>query len=160
MLLTFKYRSLTSRKVRLVLDELLETLHVLYNDAFWERIECYKRTGRTISYFDQCKTWVECRRDIPEMAAIPVQLQRGTLKRFDETFKVYFRRVRSGQEPGFPRFRVRGWFNTLEVAKKKIIKSMVGLDVGLENLATLSTGEHKAGDCLKSAHGNVSLVSM
>ena len=140
------------------MDELVESQGVLYNDALWERIECYKQTVRTISYFDQCKSLTECRRDIPEMAAIPVQLQRGTLKRLDETFKAFFRRVRSGQEPGFPRFKVRGWFDTLEVAKMKIIKPMVGLDVGLENLATLSTGEHKAGDCLKSAHGNVILV--
>ena len=158
--MTFKYRSLTSRKGILVLDELVKTRRVLYNDVLWECIECYKRTVKTISYLDLCKSLTECRRDIPELAAIPVRLKRGTLKRLDETFKVYFRRVRSDQEPGFPRFKVRGWFNTLEVAKKKIIKSMVGLDVGLENLATLSTGEHKAGDCLKSAPGNVSLVSM
>ena len=149
MLLTFKYRSLTSRKGRLVLEELLETLHLLYNDALWERIECYKRTGRTISYFDQCKSLTECPRDIPEMAAIPVQLQRGTLKRLDG------RRLRS---KAFGSIRDH-LHRKMEVAKKKIINSMGGLDVGLENLATLSTGEHKAGDCLKSAPGNVSLVS-
>ena len=83
MLLTLKYRSLTSRKGRLVLDELVETQRVLYNDVLWERIECYKRTVKTISYFDQCKTLTECRRGITEIAAIPVQLQRGTLKRLD-----------------------------------------------------------------------------
>ncbi len=160
MLLTFIYRLLTSRKCILVLDELVETRRVLYNDVLWECIECYKRTVKTISYLDLCKSMTECRRDIPELAAIPVQLKRGTLKRLDETFKAFFHRVRSGQEPGFPRFKVRGWLDTLEVAKMKIIKSMVGLDVGLENLATLSTGEHKVGDCLKPVPGNVSLVSM
>ena len=210
MLLTFKYRSLTSRKGRL---ELVETQRVLYNHALWERIGCYKRTVKTISYFDQCKTMTEYRRNIPEMAAIHVQLQRGTLNRLDEAFKAFFRQFRSGQEPGLSRFMGKGWFDTLEfagfsgirfdgmrirsktfenirvhlyrkmegkikscrivrdgkqwyvclickveVVKKKIIKSMVGLDVCLENLATLISGEHKVGDCLKSAPGNVILV--
>jgi putative transposase len=35
-----------------------------------------------------------------------------TLKRLDEAYKAFFRRVKSGGKPGFPRFRGKGWFDS------------------------------------------------
>ena len=55
-----------------------------------------------------------CRRELPEMAADPVAVQRGTLKRLDEAMKGFFRRAKApGQSPGFPRFRGRRGFDSL-----------------------------------------------
>ena len=54
-----------------------------------------------------------CRRELPEMAADPVAVQRGTLKRLDEAMKGFFRRAQAGQRPGFPRFRGRRGFDSL-----------------------------------------------
>ena len=54
-----------------------------------------------------------CRRELPEMAADPVVVQRGTLKRLDEAMKGFFRRAQAGQRPGFPRFRGRRGFDSL-----------------------------------------------
>ncbi len=49
------------------------------------------RSGRTpggwrasLSYINQAKSLTVCRRETPEMAAVPVAIQRGTLKRVDE----------------------------------------------------------------------------
>ena len=46
---------------------------------------------------------------------MPVAIQRGTLKRVDEAFKGFFRRVKAGQEPGYPRFRGRRRFDSLSI---------------------------------------------
>jgi putative transposase len=91
----------------------------LYNAALEERIDCYRKTGRTITYIDQCAGLTVCRRELPEMAAMPLKLQRGTLKRLDRAFMGFFRRVKAGQKPGFPRFKGWGRFNTLEWAELK-----------------------------------------
>ncbi len=50
---------------------------------------------------------------MPEMARYPVRLQRWTLKRLDDAYKAFFRRVkiRSGTA-GFPRFRGKDWWNS------------------------------------------------
>ena len=64
-----------------------------------------------------------CRREIPEMAADPVAVQRGTpdqvrgrlLKRLDEAYRAFFRRVKAGEVPGFPRFRGRWRWDSLSV---------------------------------------------
>jgi len=43
---------------------------------------------------------------------LPANLQRWTLKCLDEAYKAFFRRVKVGGKPGFPRFRGKGRFDT------------------------------------------------
>ena len=75
------------------LERTLEDQRRLYNAALEERIDCYRKTGKGRTYFDQCKALTECRRDLPEMAECPVAIQRGTLKRLDGAFQHFFRNV-------------------------------------------------------------------
>lgn len=114
MYLTYRYRLLTSRANRRRLEAAVEAQRHLYNAALLERIDCYAKTGRAITYVDQCKSLTACRQDDPDMAAMPAHLQRGTLHRLDRAFQSFFRRVKAGQSPGFPRFKGRGWYDTLE----------------------------------------------
>jgi putative transposase len=115
--LTYRYRLLPTRTQHKALAAILETQRILYNAALEERILCWRATGKTRTYFDQCKALVECRRVLPEMAELPANLQRGTLQRLDQAFKGFFRRVKAGEKPGFPRFKGRGWFNSFEFAE-------------------------------------------
>ena len=100
MFLTMKYMLMPSRAKRDRLAALVEDQRVRCNAALEERIDCYRKTGKTLARYDQFKALTECRRDIPEMRDVPAQLQRGTLRRLDESFKGYFRRIRNGERPG------------------------------------------------------------
>lgn len=106
MFLTYRYRLLPSKRQHAALMGICESQRQLYNAALEERIDCYRKTGKSLSFNDQAKSLTVCRRDIPEMAALPVLLQRWTLKRLDDAFAGFFRRVRAkNRTPGFPRFR-------------------------------------------------------
>ena len=119
----YKYRLLPTRKQHEALQAILDAQRALYNGALEERIDCYRKTGRTISYIDQCKSLTECRKHLPEMAAIPLNIQRGTIKRLDEAYKAFFRRVKSHNgKAGFPRFRGKGWFNSFEFNETNTLK--------------------------------------
>lgn len=48
----------------------------LYNAALEERIDCYRKTGKTRSYIDQCKALTQCRHELTDMGELPVNLQR------------------------------------------------------------------------------------
>ena len=61
---------------------------------------------------DQTKALTEWRRSDAEALAFPLCLQRDTLKRLDRAYAAFFRRVRNGSKPGFPRFRGKGWFDS------------------------------------------------
>ena len=97
------------------LERVLEAQRQLYNAALEERIDCWRKTGRTVTCIDQFKSLTECRKALPEMAALPVAVQRGTLKRLDEAYRAFFRRVKTGGPAGFPRFRGRRRFDSLSI---------------------------------------------
>jgi putative transposase len=112
VILTYNYRLLPSRQQHRALEAILESQRQLYNAALEERIDAYRKAHVTRTYFDQTKALTQWRHEDPEASALPVALQRATLKRLDEAYKGFFRRVKSGSKPGFPRFRGKGWFDS------------------------------------------------
>lgn len=112
MILTYCYRLLPAKRQHRVLEAILEGQRQLYNAALEERIGAHRNAGVTRTYVDQCKALTEWRRSDPEAAAIPVCLQRWTLKQLDEAYRGFFRRLKAGGKPGFPRFRGKGRFDS------------------------------------------------
>ncbi len=112
MIVSFRYRLLPTKRQHRALEQILESQRQLYNAALEERIGAYRKAGLTRAYIDQTKALTEWRRSDPEACAFPVCLQRATLKRLDEAYSGFFRRVARGGNPGFPRFRGKGWFDS------------------------------------------------
>lgn len=113
MILTFKYRLLPTRAQHAALAKVLEDQRHLYNAALQERIEAWGKAGETRTYMDQCKGLSEWRQADVEAAATPSNLHRWTLKRVDDAYKAFFRRVKkSSGKAGFPRFRGMGWWKS------------------------------------------------
>jgi putative transposase len=112
MILTYRYRLLPTRRQHRALEAILESQRQLYNAALEERIDAYRKARITRTLVDQTNALAEWRRDDPEAAALPANLQRATLKRLDGAYRAFFRRLKSGGKPGFPRFRGRGWFDS------------------------------------------------
>src|SRR5687767_1681869 len=112
MIVTYRFRLLPTKAQHRALEQILESQRQLYNAALEERIGAYRKANLTISYIDQTKGLTEWRASDPEASALPVSLQRATLKRLDEAYRGFFRRVKKGAKPGFPRFRGKGWFDS------------------------------------------------
>jgi putative transposase len=109
VILTYGYRLLPLKSQHRALESICAAQRELYNAALEERIDCYRKTGKTRTYIDQCKALTRCRREVPERGALPVTLQRWTLKRLDDAFQGFFRRLRARSgKAGFPRFRGKG----------------------------------------------------
>ncbi|MDA8093850.1 MAG: transposase [Betaproteobacteria bacterium] len=99
------------------LGELLGLHQRLYNTALEERINAYKETGKSPGYNAQAKSLTQWRSSCPALANVNAQSQQNTLKRLDLAYQAFFRRVKAGETPGFPRFkplqRYSGWgYNT------------------------------------------------
>jgi putative transposase len=86
----------------------------LYNAALEERIGDWRWEKRSVCYFDQCKTLTSLYEVRPEVVSSGIVLCRGTLKRLDRAYAAFFRRVKSGENPGFPRFKSASHFDSLE----------------------------------------------
>src|SRR5476649_447122 len=107
VILTYRYRLLPTKQQHRALEAILESQRQLYNAALEERIDAYRKAHVTRTYFDQSKALTEWRHEDPEASALPVALQRATLKRLDEAYKGFFRRVKrsSGHSSPSPRSR-------------------------------------------------------
>ena len=77
----------------------------LYNAALEERIDAWRKTGVSISYYAQQNVLPAIKSDRPEFVELGSHALQQTLRRLDLAFQALFRRVKAGQTPGFPRFK-------------------------------------------------------
>ncbi len=101
-----------TKKQETLLLEILDHHRLLYNSALKERIDAYKTTNKFISRSDQEKQLTEIRKEFPEYKKFNSQSQQRTLKRLDLAFQNFFRRIRNGETPGFPRFKFERRFTS------------------------------------------------
>jgi len=123
VILTYRYRLLPLKSQHGALERLCASQRELYNAALEERIDCYRKTGKTRTYMDQCKALTECRHELPDMGELPANLQRWTLKRMDDAFQGFFRRLKARNgKAGFPRFRGKGRWQAFGFAEFRGIR--------------------------------------
>ncbi|MER6005039.1 IS200/IS605 family transposase [Nonomuraea angiospora] len=82
--------------------------------ALEERREAYRRAKISIRYGEQSAQLKEIRADDPAgQGRWSFTSQQQTLRRLNKAFEAFFRRVKAGRTPGYPRFKGRGWFDTV-----------------------------------------------
>lgn len=106
----------TSRQA-VALAGMLADHRALYSAALQERRDGWRMRGVSVRYGDQSGQLKSIRAELPEQARWSFSSQQATLRRLDRAFQAFFRRVRAGQKPGYPRFKGRGWFDTVEWPK-------------------------------------------
>lgn len=103
----------------IALSEMLRDHCSLYNGALQERRDAYRHASKTsISYGMQAAQLKDVRAFEPEgQGRWSYSSQQATLRRLDKAFTAFFRRVKAGEKPGYPRFRGINRFNTVEFPK-------------------------------------------
>ncbi len=115
MIKTYKCRAKLSCSGHEALSRVFGMCATLYNACLEERIDYYKKTGKSRSYYDQCKALTEVRADDPEYADISVQVFRGVVGRIDKAYKLFFQKMGAKEKAGFPRFKSSRRWRTIEI---------------------------------------------
>ena len=111
----FKFRLYPTRGQQTRLNGMLTDHCDLYNAALQERCDAYRHPSRTkASYTTQAKQLTAIRKECPEQAVWSFTSQQQTLRRLDKAFHAFFRRVKNGETPGYPRFRSKGRFDSVD----------------------------------------------
>ncbi|MGW6054198.1 RNA-guided endonuclease InsQ/TnpB family protein [Streptomyces sp. NPDC055189] len=112
------YKFLLRPTVRQVqaLGEMLADHCSLYNGALQERRDAYRHpSGTSIRYGQQSGQLRDIRAFDPQrQGRWSFSSQQATLRRLDRAFQAFFRRVKAGKKPGYPRFRGVSWFDTVD----------------------------------------------
>src|SRR5689334_938104 len=102
---THKYRLYPTPKQQEQLQWTLDRTRELYNAALQEQREIYKYTGKGTTYNAQANQLPEIKEIREEYKEVHSQVLQDTLRRVDKAMKAFFRRVKSGEVPGFPRYQ-------------------------------------------------------
>jgi putative transposase len=103
----YKYRLYPTKKQERVLNEQLALCTELYNAALQERKDAYQMCGKSITFTQQCAQLPAIKTIRPEYESIHSQVLQDVLHRVDKAFQAFFRRVKAGQQPGYPRYQSR-----------------------------------------------------
>jgi len=112
MKLTYKYRLQPTKAQRRVMDEQLELCRYVYNETLATRKNAYEQRGESLNYYTTAKMLPVWKTDKPELKRAHSQVLQNTQIRVDLAFQAFFRRVKAGEAPGYPRFRGRGWYDS------------------------------------------------
>jgi len=197
MFKAFAYRLYPTASQKRTLGETLETCRHFYNKCLEERKFAHEQSGKTIGFVEQCRQVKVAKANNPYAANVHSHILQTVVKDLQKAFDAFFRRVKAGEKPGYPRFKPRQrfrsfglkeygngfrvdgrrlkisgigripvrWHRPLEGTVKSVRvqcragkwyaifacevaaqplpdnANEVGLDVGLNSLVTLSTGE-------------------
>ncbi|MEX3999140.1 RNA-guided endonuclease InsQ/TnpB family protein [Paraburkholderia sp. EG285A] len=130
----------------------------LYNAALEERVDAYRKHGRSISYYDQQNVLPEVKAARPEFVELGSHALQQTLRKLDLAFHAFFRRVKAGQAPGFPRFKTNkrfGGFCYPDPAGWKLMQlgcrgATIRLGSGKDAMSIRARGQHRFGNGAKS----------
>lgn len=106
---TFVYKLRPTRNQEDALAETLETCRCLYNRALGERKDVYEQEQRSVCFAEQCASLPQAKKESSFLPRVHSQVLQDVLHRLDHAFAAFFRRVKAGEKPGYPRFRGAGW---------------------------------------------------
>jgi transposase len=99
------------------------------------------RSGVSVSYYQQKAELPGIKEAMPEYGAVNAQVLQDVVQRVDRAFQAFFRRVKSGVTPGYPRFHGRDRYNSVPYPQVGEHGGTV-LDGGLLSLSKSGTNPH------------------
>ena len=102
---TFKYRLYPTSNQKHFLEKTLEECRWLYNTFLEQRQAAYTEVGLSPCRYDQINTLPVLKTARPSLADVHSQVLQNVAVRVDLAFQAFFRRVKNGEKPGYPRFR-------------------------------------------------------
>ncbi len=112
MLKTYKYRLKPTKKQVRLLEATLAECCWLYNYLLEQRKNAWEQNKHSLSYRDQTTSLPFLKIDRPSLKIVYAQVLQDIATRVDLAFKAFFRRVKTGEKPGYPRFKGEDRYNS------------------------------------------------
>ena len=113
MLKTMKYRLKPTKAQATQLDAQLEECRWTYNHLLAQRRDAWEERQESLSYYAQATTLPALKQERPALSGVHSQVLQNVAVRIDLAFKAFFRRCKAGEEPGYPRFRGHGRYDSM-----------------------------------------------
>jgi putative transposase len=110
---TFKYRLYLNTQQQRLLDAQLEECRWLYNELVAARRDAWGQRQESLRLYDQQAMLPMLKAIRPTLVSVQSQVLQNVAVRIDRAFQAFFRRVKSGEKPGYPRYRGKGRYESI-----------------------------------------------
>ena len=90
----------------------LRRCRALYNSALEQRKAYYQMRRKSLGYTQQAAELADIKAAFPAYQDVHSQVLQDVLRRLDKAFAAFFRRIRTGEKPGYPRFQGQGRYDS------------------------------------------------
>src|SRR5215470_7251895 len=102
---TYKYQLKPTLEQEQAMAFVIRRCRERYNAALQERRDAWQKCSVSITLAGQSAQLPAVKEVRPEYRDLHAQVLQDVLRRLDRAFQAFFRRIREGQTPGYPRFQ-------------------------------------------------------
>ena len=104
---SYKFRLYPTNAQRNQIDRNFGCCRYVYNHFLAQKQEQYKETGKAPTRFQQDKALTTMKQEMPWLKEADSTSLQAAIQDLDAAFQHFFRRVKCGERPGYPRFKSR-----------------------------------------------------
>jgi putative transposase len=112
MLKAYKFRIYPTKSQKTAMERTLDLCRWTYNQTLAYRKNAWEKESRSASKYETHNLLPPWKAEKPELKDVYAQTLQNVQERVDLALKAFFRRVRAGEKPGYPRFRGKGWYDS------------------------------------------------
>jgi putative transposase len=109
---TFLYRMYPTKKQLKALETTLEECRWLYNSTLVYRKDAWEQEQRHVSYYDSKARIPLLKAERPSLKSVHSQVLQNVTERVELAMQAFFRRYKTGETPGYPRFKGYGRYDS------------------------------------------------
>ena len=137
----YRFRIYPNRTQEGFLLATLETCRRLYNNALAERRDAWKEEQRSVTYTQQANALASGKDE--HQLQVHSQVLQDVLRRIRKAFDAFFHRVKHGEEPGHPRFKGRGRYDSFTYPQSGFSLSEDGGHIKLSKIGSVRIKLHR-----------------
>ena len=118
MLKAYKFRIYPTKSQTTKMEQTLDLCRWTYNKTLEIRKNAWEKEGKSLSKYETNNMLPEWKEDKPELKVVFSQVLQNVHERVDLALQAFFRRVKTGEKPGYPRFRGKGWYDSFTYPQK------------------------------------------
>jgi len=138
---SFQYRLKPTKKQARALENQLNECRWLYNQLLEQRKLAYEELNMSLTKYQQLMFLPDLKLEKPGLEQVHSQVLQNVVDRLDKAFEGFFRRCKTGEKAGFPRFRGMHRYNSFCYPQSGFV--VIGREVKLSKIGNIRIKMHR-----------------
>lgn len=102
---SYKFRIYPNRAQTVQIQRTFGCCRYVFNHYLAKRKETYEQSGKTLNYYDCTGDMTQLKKSLEWLKEVDATALQSALRDLDTAYHNFFRRVKNGEKPGYPRFK-------------------------------------------------------